>query len=142
MALPIQKFREIVLQVLYSLDFSEINESSLVEMIMNQFKISKKNAQKCIEKSLKIFEKKTETDAMITQACDSYKLDRISKVEKNILRLCLFEILFDPSIPEKVSIAEGIRLAKKFGSFQSISFVNGVLDNIYKKELSCQSKLV
>ncbi|MBX9744017.1 MAG: transcription antitermination protein NusB, partial [Chlamydiales bacterium] len=60
-----------------------------------------------------------------------YVFERISRTERSILRLGTFELLFDPSIPPKVAIAEAIRICRKFGSPQSAQFVNAVLDSVF-----------
>ncbi|MGD2169242.1 MAG: transcription antitermination factor NusB [Chlamydiota bacterium] len=136
MNLPPQKFREIVFQILYAFDFTDLIEDEILEMVMKLCKISKKNAKACYEKSLIIFEKLQEIDPIIAGSSPSYEFQRISSVEKNILRLTLFEMLFEEDMPEKVCISEGIRLAKKFSTTESTAFVNAVLDNIYKTRLA------
>jgi N utilization substance protein B len=62
-----------------------------------------------------------------------WDLSRLSFVDKNILRLAVYQLRFCPDIPPKVVINEALELAKKFGSAKSSAFVNGVLDSIFKK---------
>ena len=68
---------------------------------------------------------------MISQASKNWRLDRMPLLDKCILRLAAFEILFMEDIPPKVSIDEAVEMGKKFGGKDSGSFLNGVLDNIY-----------
>ena len=69
-------------------------------------------------------------DERIRQAASNYDLHRIAAVDRNILRIAIFEMLFCPEVPPVVSINEAIEIAKRFGSDESGRFVNGVLDRI------------
>ncbi|MHC4194646.1 MAG: transcription antitermination factor NusB, partial [Planctomycetota bacterium] len=70
---------------------------------------------------------------LITASIMKWDLSRLSFVDKNILRLAVYQLRFCPDIPPKVVINEALELAKKFGSAKSSAFVNGVLDSIFKK---------
>lgn len=72
-------------------------------------------------------------DSDIEKYLNQWKLTRISKVNLSILRLSTYEILFEDDIPFKVSINEGVELAKKYSDEASIKFINGVLDKIAKQ---------
>jgi N utilization substance protein B len=72
-------------------------------------------------------------DELITASIVKWDLSRLSFVDKNILRLAVYQLRFCPDIPPKVAINEALELAKKFGSAKSSAFVNGVLDSIFKK---------
>ena len=69
-------------------------------------------------------------DAAINKAADKWALERIGRVERNILRFATHELLFMPEVPPKVAINEAVEVAKKFGSEESGRFVNGILDAI------------
>lgn len=73
---------------------------------------------------------KAEIDALIVKFARNYQLQRIAAVDRNILRLAIFEMLHNPEVPPAVVINEAIEIAKKFGSEESGRFVNGVLDRI------------
>lgn len=133
MALPPQKFREIVFQILYSSDFPGLDREETALMLMGELKVTKKSVLMAKEKVESIISKLTEIDEKITLCSTDYSFDRISKVEKTILRLGLYEILFEPSLPPLVSIAEAIRLTRKFGTPESSQFVNAILDRVYKE---------
>ena len=75
----------------------------------------------------RVVEKVPELDAKIAGIAQGWSTRRMGKVELTILRLALFEILFDEDVPEKVAINEAVELAKKFGGDDSPSFVNGIL---------------
>jgi len=133
MALPPQKFREIVFQLLYSQGFAPIESEESIPFMMNELKVTKRVMLDVHARIDKILEKYSEIDRKLETASTSYSFDRISRVEKTILRLGVFEILFDEAIPDKVAIAEAIRLSRKFGTPESAHFVNAILDDIYKK---------
>lgn len=71
--------------------------------------------------------KEPEIDAIIRKYIRGWKMDRLSKVSLALLRLALYEMLFEPDIPVSVSINEAVSLAKKYGSAEDAPFVNGVL---------------
>ena len=74
-------------------------------------------------------EKKEELDAFIIEHSKGLTIDRINVIEKNIIRLALYEIRYMDDIPYEVSVNEAIELAKQYGDDDAYSFVNGVLDN-------------
>jgi transcription antitermination protein NusB len=73
-----------------------------------------------------------ELDERIRKYCENYNLDRISVVDRNVLRLAIYEMLYRDDIPPVVSINEAIDLAKTFGGAESGKFVNGILDRVRK----------
>ena len=133
MALSQQKFREIVLQLLYSQDITPPNEVLMIDLIMNELAVSKKNVRLAQERAQQIQALLPEIDPLIASVSTSYNFDRIQVVTKSILRLAVFELLFDEQIPHKVAIAEAIRLSRKFNTPESASFVNALLDHLYQK---------
>lgn len=79
------------------------------------------------EKYEKIAEKITQIDEMINEKTEGWKTGRMGKVDLTILRLAVYEIVFDDTIPTQVAINEAVELAKKFGRDESSKFINGVL---------------
>jgi N utilization substance protein B len=71
-----------------------------------------------------------ELDALIEQHSQNWRLERMQRVDRNVLRLGVFELRHRPDIPRKVTINEAIELAKLFGTEDSASFINGLLDRI------------
>lgn len=135
MALSQQKFREIVFQLLYSQDIASPDEALMIDLMMNELTVSKRNVRLAQEKVNKIKEKLPEIDAIIRSISTSYDFNRIQIVTKNILRLGIFELLFDDNIPPKAAIAEAIRLSRKFSTPESASFANALLDHLYQAKL-------
>ncbi len=135
MAIPQTKFREIVFQLLYSYDTGHSEEEDLTELLMKELAVTKNSLRLANLKVDQIYNLKDEIDKTIANVSQSYAFDRIQSVEKNILRLGTYELIYDDSIPAKVAIAEAMRLARKFGSPESASFVNAILDNLYKTSI-------
>ena len=80
-----------------------------------------------------------EIDERVMRFCENYNLNRISPVDRNVLRVAIYEMLYRDDIPPVVSINEAIELAKKFGGSESGRFVNGILDRV-KGELTRPSR--
>ena len=132
MALPPQKMREVVFQLLYSNDTGSSEEQSSISLLMKELKMARSCIYQAMDKTSLIHQSLQEIDTVIAETVQSYAFDRIQSVERNILRLAVFELTIDKTIPPKVTIAEAMRLARKFSTPESANFINAVLDNIYK----------
>lgn len=77
-------------------------------------------------------------DAKITQYATNWQLKRMAVIDRNILRIGVFELKHATDIPPKVAINEAVELAKKYGDLESSKFINGILDKIHKKELTTE----
>lgn len=136
MALSPQKFREIVFQLLYSRDFILGEEEDTIDFMMEQLSVTKKVMKEAQQECGKIFARISEIDEQIRHFSISYNLERIGRIEKNILRLGVYELCYQETVPSKVAIAEAIRLTRKFSTSESGSFINAVLDSILQDRLS------
>ena len=132
MSLPAQKFREIVFQMLYSYDMGRATDENMLDLLCAELSVTKKSVKEAQARVHKILENIEDIDDLIAKTSHSYEFERIQSVERNILRMSIFELLFDDSIPEKVAIVEAMRLARKFSTKESASFVNAILDALYK----------
>lgn len=132
MAVPAQKFREIVFQLLYSKDLGATGDEDMLHLIAHELQVTKKTVREAQERVHLIGAQLENIDALIGKTSVSYEFERIQTVERNILRLGVFEILYDPLIPNQVAIAEALRLARKFSTKESALFVNAILDAIHK----------
>lgn len=130
--------RSIVLQTLFEWDLNDIEKKDVLVVLernITEFAPNKTDAP-FIEKLLDgILGKQSELDQVIEKAAPEWPIDRISPVDRNILRLGLYELLFADrkEVPAKVAINEAIELAKQFGGENSSRFVNGVLGAVYKE---------
>ena len=71
---------------------------------------------------------------MISEVAENWRLDRMAAIDRNILRLGAYEMLFCPEVPPKVAINEALELAKRYSTAQSSRFVNGILDRLQPAE--------
>ncbi len=134
MAVSVQKFREIVFQILYSHDIAaELDEAELLKLLAKELATTRATVKQAQERAKQIMEQRDELDMLLKEACIAYEFNRIQSVERNVLRLGLYELLYDKGIPPKVAIAEAMRLCRKFSNPTAGSFVNAILDHIYKR---------
>ncbi|MCI0382450.1 MAG: transcription antitermination factor NusB [Chlamydiae bacterium] len=130
MAISRQKFRELVFQLLFSDDFAKSDERDLLYFFMRQFFIPRKTVLEARKTVLEIEKGRDGIDKLISEMSTEYALERIPKVERNILRLGIYELM-QGKIPPKVAITEAMRLSRKYASPESASFINAILDKIY-----------
>lgn len=130
--------RSVVLQTLFEWDSSGVAEQEAVTILArNVAEFGGDDIdQPFMENLLKgVLAKKSDLDTVITKAAPDWPLERIAPIDRNILRLGLFELLFADrtQVPAKVAINEAIELAKTFGGDSSGRFINGVLGAVYKE---------
>ncbi|MBP9836857.1 MAG: transcription antitermination factor NusB [Candidatus Pacebacteria bacterium] len=131
--------RSIVLQSLFEWDLnSVIDKKEVVEILDRNIEefAPNKTDRPFMEKLLNgVLSKQAELDLVISKAAPEWPIDRISPVDRNILRLGLYELLFSErsEVPAKVAINEAIELSKQFGGDNSSRFINGVLGAVYKE---------
>ena len=126
-----RRARELAIQVLFHLEFSPDDPNKAFDLICQSFNYQRSTRSFSKELVLGVCEKKKDLDKLLTEASKNWRLERMSRLDRSILRLATFEMLFREDIPPKVSIDEAVEVGKKFGSEDSGSFVNGILDNIY-----------
>lgn len=130
--IPPQKMRELVFELMFSCDFQTQEIDELIQFISIETKTSKNNVRKAYDKVITIQNDLPAIDAMITKSSSSFRFERIGKAELAILRLAIYELCFEKSVPKEICISEAKRLAVKFSSPEAASFVHGVLDSILK----------
>jgi N utilization substance protein B len=128
-----RKARELAVQVLFHLEFSRGDPSGAFDLICNNFSATESIRPFARELVMGVWEHRDDLDALIGQASEHWRLERMSRVDKCILRLATYEILHRKDIPPKVSIDEAVEIAKHYGADDSSGFINGVLDNIYNR---------
>jgi N utilization substance protein B len=128
-----RKAREVALQVLYELDVLNIDAKEAIALFWNNFQAtedSKKFSTLLIEGT---WDNREQIDTLIRSCSEHWSLERMSRVDRNILRMAVYELLYCPNIPPKVTLNEAIDLGKMYGSENSGSFINGILDAVYLK---------
>ena len=125
-----RKSREFALQVLYQLD---ITKQDVVKALAQwkEHLLPKEGDHGFIERIvLGVTEHCKEIDLLIERYSENWRLDRMNIIDRNILRMAAFELLYCEEIPPKVTLNEAIDLEKRFGNQDSGSFINGILDRI------------
>jgi transcription antitermination protein NusB len=135
MAVPAPKFRELVFQILYSYDLGQSHDQDMLELLAKELSIAKNVVRQAQARVHEILRYLDQIDATISKTSHSYAFERIQTVERNVLRLGIFELFYDPAIPHKVAIAEAKRLARKFSTKESASFVHALLDAAYRAQV-------
>ena len=125
-----RKARAIALQVLYEFDSAGHDVEAALSHLLADGKLSEDNAAFARGLVKGVIQNRKQIDQHIKKFAPAWPLEQIPIVDRNILRLAIFEILLDNSVPVKVAINEAVELAKKFGSDSSSRFVNGVLGSV------------
>ncbi|OGX28677.1 MAG: transcription antitermination factor NusB [Omnitrophica WOR_2 bacterium RIFCSPHIGHO2_02_FULL_67_20] len=128
------KSRECALQMLYQVDIRHADPKQVIEEFWQaEAQVAddvKSYANQLVEGTR---QRLTDIDGVISAHADNWNLKRMAVIDRNILRLGAFELLYLDDVPAKVCINEAIELAKRFGDTESGKFINGILDAIYKK---------
>ena len=126
-----RRARELAIQVLFHLEFSPDDPSEVFDLICENFDARKSIRDFSRKLVLGVCEKKKTLDKVISEASKNWRIERMARLDRSILRLATFEIMFIEDIPPKVSLDEAVEIGKKFGNEDSGRYINGVLDNIY-----------
>jgi N utilization substance protein B len=118
------------IQVLYQVDMAESDIGEALRLFCEHFKAPDNIRDFAVELANGAHQYREEIDTLISRFSEHWRLERMSAVDRNILRLAIFELLYRADIPAKVSINEAVDLGKKYGTEDSGSFINGILDRI------------
>jgi transcription antitermination protein NusB len=133
-----RRAREAALQILYGLEVQGSEPDEAIALFWNHLDEANQN----ISEEIKAFandlvegtwKSRDKIDALLSSNSSNWTLERMSRVDKSILRMAVYELLFCPDIPPKVTLNEAIDLGKIYGSENSGSFINGILNALYLK---------
>jgi transcription antitermination factor NusB len=124
--------RELALKVLFHMEFSPGDPAECFDLVSGNFGSPEAIRPFSRQVVLGVCEKRESLDATIRDASQHWRLERMNLVDRNILRIALFEALFMKEVPHKVSIDEAVELGKKYGTDESGAFINGILDHVYQ----------
>jgi len=123
--------REVALQVLYQVEQNPGVPPAEIRLFIQRRLLSERKLCEFTEGLIAgVKEHQVRIDAMISQVAENWRLDRMAAIDRNILRLGAYEMLFCPDVPAKVAINEALELAKRYSTAQSSRFVNGILDRV------------
>ena len=125
-----RKARTITLKTLYEIDSVSRDHGKVVERYLAEEDLSEENKAFVRELVNGVTDNKTAIDENIRKFAPAWPVEQLAIIDRNILRLAIFEILFDNKVPVKVAVSEAVELAKTFGSKNSAKFVNGVLGTV------------
>ena len=125
-----RKARAMALQALYEIESTRHEMGAVVDRLLAEEKLSEENQTFVRGLVSGIIQNRENIDRNIKSFAPSWPIEQIAMVDRNILRLAIFEILFDNRVSVKVAINEAVELAKNFGSDNSPKFVNGVLGSV------------
>lgn len=129
------KARECALKILYAIDIRKDSPEECAQVFWESHSIIKNEVKEFSRFLIEgVSKKKDVIDSLISKYATNWQIKRMPPIDRNILRLATFELLFAEEIPPKVSINEAIEMAKRYGDKDSGKFVNGVLDKINKSE--------
>ena len=130
MAWTMRKARAVAIQALYEIDSVRHGAAAVLERLMAEKALTEENGAFVRKMVNGVIQNKEKIDQNIQNFAPAWPIYQIPVSDRNILRLAIFEILFDNRVPVKVAINEAVELAKIYGSDNSARFVNGVLGSV------------
>jgi len=125
-----RKARAIALQALYEIDSARHESERVLSHILSSERLSEENAIFVSALVRGVIQSKEKIDRNIQSFAPAWPIEQMAMIDRNILRLAIFEILFDNKVSLKIAINEAVELAKLFGSDNSPKFINGVLGSV------------
>ena len=125
-----RRARSLALQALYEIDVSGHKPADVVERLLVDEELPKDIIKFILAIVTGVIDNKDTLDQRIREHAPAWPIEQLPVIDRNILRLAIFEILIDNKVPVKVAINEAVELAKTFGADRSSKFVNGVLGSI------------
>ena len=118
------------MQALFQIEMNQDDSTEAVELFCKHFGVSKNVRPFFFRLVEGVRECQDEIDALIERFSENWKISRMSRVDRNVIRVAVYELLYCDDIPPKVSINEAIDIGKRFGTEDSGAFINGILDGV------------
>ena len=131
-----RKSRELALQALYQGDLAGQNGLLDFEEFCTHFQVNKKSIPYAKKLMDGVQEKGDALDQLISKYAENWRLERMSLIDRNILRLAVYEVHYQDDVPVSVAINEAVEIAKRYSTDDSGPFINGILDGMSKAEIS------
>ena len=125
-----RKARVLALQALYELDSVPHNQAEVISRLVGELRASASAARFATELVDGVIINRPRIDEVLAQVAPAWPLDQIPPIDRNILRLAIYEVVIDNKVPMRAAINEAVELAKTYGGDNSPKFVNGVLGSV------------
>jgi transcription antitermination factor NusB len=126
-----RRARELAIQVLFHMEYNPGDPGESFDRVCESFGPPKEVRAYSREVVLGVWENKADLDRLIRRSSKNWRVERMSRVDRNILRMAIYEVVYRKDVPPKVSIDEAVELGKRYGTEESGAFINGILDHIY-----------
>ena len=128
-----RRARELAIQVLFHMEYNPGDPGESFERVCESFGPPKEIRPYSREVVVGVWENRTDLDRLISRSSKNWRVERMTRVDINILRIAIYEVLYMKDVPPKVSIDEAVELGKRYGTEESGAFINGILDHIYNQ---------
>jgi N utilization substance protein B len=125
-----RKAREAAVQMLYQLDLCGLEAAQVTQLYWQHLGVAAERDEFADQLVVGCAKVQEQLDAKIRSVSKHWRLERMARVDRNIIRLATYELMYQNDIPRRVTLNEAVELAKRFGNEESPAFVNGVLDRI------------
>lgn len=125
--------REAVLKALFAVDLGKIPLERVLDDVLSEAQLPPQHESFARELAEGAIHRRDESDDLIRKMAVDWTIERMATIDRNILRLALYEIFERPDIPDSVAVNEAVELAKKYGEAESGKFINGILGEIVRR---------
>ncbi len=127
-----RKSRELALQALFQSEMAGVSSFDALQMLADHFEVNRKAYAYAAQLVEGVTEYWQEINDLLEKHAVNWRMDRMSVVDRNIMRVAIFELCYAADVPANVVINEAIEVAKKFSTNDASSFINGILDGVRK----------
>jgi N utilization substance protein B len=125
-----RRSRELAMQVLFQIEMNGDGSSEAIELFCKYFEVPNNSKPFFLRLVDGVRAYQDKIDRLIERFSDNWKISRMSGVDRNVIRIAVYELFYCDDIPAKVSINEAIDIGKRFGTEHSSAFINGILDSV------------
>jgi N utilization substance protein B len=128
-----RKARELALQMLFQNDIAGNDPSEIIETFEDIQRVRPNIREFAIKVFRGTLEKQADIDKILVEQTENWRIERMAVVDRNLIRMAIFEMLYLDDTPKLVILDEAIEIAKRFGTNKSSQFINGILDGVLKR---------
>lgn len=125
-----RKSRELALQALYQMEITTADPEQVLHGLRESFEASPAAVDFARTLVRGVVARRDEIDKLIAEAAEHWRIERLSRIDVNVIRIAVHEMTDEPALPLEIAINEAIEVARRYGTMESSMFVNGVLDQV------------